>query len=335
MIDGKYFDANDILSYGAPISTVFGSREIGKSYGMMRRALARRRRNHEGMIWLRPFAEDAEKLAQAFGNGKWQELWTRYGYNKDDFRRTSGNRIVYREGDLWRPLIRYAGLSEWESLRDTDDPQEKFLFVDEFVVSSDRLKRYAGAPAQNLLDAIVTLRRGGKKSFPVLLAGNPERGIDWLLPALGVDDRRTPEKVRVYSVDRDIAEEYKIGRVAVLWTRNPRGQSVGGRVSGTAGVLPESLLMRRSGLERIYANIDLGFGLLSVWYGRDCMIVDTVKGDGWVLRSFPDGSRDTVVYTPAVKKNFVFLRDFYRAGRVRFANAEAYKRFQATAGKII
>ena len=48
MIDGKYFDSNIILSHGAPFSVVFGSREIGKSYGQLRRAPARRVRDHEG-----------------------------------------------------------------------------------------------------------------------------------------------------------------------------------------------------------------------------------------------------------------------------------------------
>ena len=72
MIDGKYFDSNVILSHGAPFSVVFGSREIGKSYGQLRRAHARRVRNHEGMVWVRPTAEEAETLASMFGSGKWQ-----------------------------------------------------------------------------------------------------------------------------------------------------------------------------------------------------------------------------------------------------------------------
>lgn len=334
MIDGKFFDSADILCYGAPFSVVFGSREIGKSYGQLRRALARRVRNHSGTLWLRPTAEDAETLAGSFGNGKWQKLWSVYGYDPERFHRISGNRIVYKDGNEWHPLIRYAGLSEWEKLRDNDDPEENFLYFDEFIMSPAKLKRYQGQPAANLLDAWVTLRRG-KPKMPVLMMGNPELGVDWFLPAVGINDRQTPERVRVYQCPDNFRQEYGLDRVAVLWTRNPGGQSVGGAVSGTAGALPESLKKRRGGLERLYANIDLGYGLLSLWYGADCLIVDTVRGQGYTIKNFPDGERDTVVYSPQMKKQFVFLREYWRAGRVRFASAEAFKRFQMTAGRLI
>lgn len=335
MIDGKYFDSNVILSHGAPFSVVFGSREIGKSYGQLRRAHARRVRNHEGMVWVRPTAEEAETLAGMFGSGKWQKLWSTYGYDPDRFRRVGGNRIVYKDGNEWRSMIRYVGLSEWEKIRDNDDPDEKFLYFDEFVMSPAKLKRYTGKPADNLLDMWVSLRRG-KPRMPVLMMGNPELGVDWFLPAIGVEDRQTAERVRTYAVDGEIKSEYDLDRVAVLWTRNPGGQSIGGAVSGTAGALPEALVMRRKGFERLYMNIDLGFGLVSVWFSRDgFLICDTVAGNSFTIRNFPDGSRDTVVFSPAIKKQLVYLRDYWRAGRVRFANAEAFKRWNMTAGRLI
>lgn len=340
MIDGKYFDANDVLSRNCMLNVVFGKREIGKSYGMMRRACARRVRNHEGMVWVRPTAEAAQTLASSFGNDKWQKLWTTYGYEKDRFKRVNGNRIVYKDGNEWRPLIRYWGLSEWEDARDNDDPSEAFLYLDEFVMAPESLRRYCGQPAKHLLDMWVSLRRG-KPKMPVLLAGNPEKGVDWFLPFLGVEDRQTPERVRIYNVAPKIAKEYKTSagetpdKVAVLWTTNPGGQSVGGKTSGTAGDLPEELVQRRCGLEKIYGNFDLGYGLVSLWYGKDCVIVDTVRGPGWVIRNFPDGNRETVVYSSQIKRQMIYLREFWRAGRVRFASPEAYKRFQMTAGRLI
>ena len=46
MIDGKWFDCNDLLRYGCNLNIVNGKRDIGKSYGQYLRAHARRLRNH-------------------------------------------------------------------------------------------------------------------------------------------------------------------------------------------------------------------------------------------------------------------------------------------------
>lgn len=338
MIDGKYWDAAHLLSYGCHGNVVDGKRNIGKSYGMMRRACARRVRNHEGMVWFRFTEDDAKMKLSEFGGEKWQKLWIRYGYNPKDFRRY-GNRILMKIGNDWKPLIRYFGLSEWESARDNDDPEEKFIFFDEFIVSNERLRRYNGQPAKNFLDAWISLRRG-KDRCPFLLAGNPEKGVDWFTPALGITDRRTPEAIRIYKTSEEIQDicrdgDYNLDKIAIEWTTNPLGQSSGGKQSGRVSAVPDGLLMRRRGNERIYGNFDLLAGFFSIWYAGDFMIVDTVKGQAPVVRQFPDGNADTVVYTQQIKRNLVYLREFWRAGRIRYANPDAWSRFMQTSGKLI
>lgn len=275
MIEGKYWDCNDLLSYNCNLSVVNGKRSIGKSYGQLTRAISRRVRNHEAMVWLRMTGEDAGLLAKQFGSDKWTAILDKLGVDRDNVRR-QGNRILWRpyKSESWQPMIRYAGLSEWANLRDTDDPSEKFIYFDEYIVPDSKLRRYTGGrPAENLIDLWLSLRRGSNRC-PILCAGNPELGTDWLLPGLGIRDRQDAEKIRIYRPSEDIRDKcrdevFNLERVAVLWTTNPGGQSAGGEESGTAGRVPDGLLRRRSGSEVFYSQFDLGDGPFSLWYTRD------------------------------------------------------------------
>lgn len=341
MIDGKYLNINDILSYGYDLNIIDGKREIGKSYGNLLRAHARRIRNHEGMVWVRMFAEDADLLASSFGNGKWQDIWRRFGISSDNVKR-SGRRILWRKDDKspWLPMIRYIGLSEWENYRDADDPQEKYLFFDEFIQAPARMKRYAaGIPSENLIDLWISLRRG-KDKMPMLLAGNPELGEDWLLPSLYVNDRQTPERVRVYDasgdlVDRAASVNHDISRIAVLWTTNKGGQSSGGRQSGVVADVPHGARRALSGRERLYATFDFGDGIVSVWYTVGGFIVSTRDADGRVFRLVPDADPRTVVFTQRSRKNCGYLRDAIVAGKLWYTDVSAFRRFGVVAKKIL
>lgn len=343
MIAGKYWDANDILSYNANISAVFACREIGKSYGELIRGHARRIRNHEGMLWLRFTQEAADGLAKKFGDGKWWAVWDQLHIDPDNVKRV-GRRILMRdhEGAPWLPLIRYAGLSEWANLRDTDDPAEKFIFFDEFIVPDHTLKCYTGGePWKNLLDLWISMRRGSDRC-PILLAGNPELGVDWLLPALGIKDRQTPERVRIYRPSdyvRDMCknDKYDLDRVAVLWTTNPGGQSAGGAESGIAQKLPDGLQRRRSGSERFYCQFDFGEGPFAVYYTRDGFMICEARENPAerIVKQFPDGSRRCILFSPTFKQSLDFLRMYWRAGRVKFSDPLAFSRFKHAAPKIV
>ena len=346
LIDGKWFDCNNLLHYGLNLNIVNGKRDIGKSYGQLLRAHARRLRNHEGMLWLRLIADDADKLAGEFASGKWLEIWERYGQTRKNFMRR-GNRIFWREkeGAEWLPLIRFAGLSEWHKLRDRDDPQEKFIFFDEYIVPPDRLSRYRSPnpPAQDLLDLWLSMRRG-KTRCPILCAGNPELGPDWLSPYILRDrDRRTPERVRVYDTKESVREYcrdsdgvYNMEKIAILWTENPTGHHSGGSASGRAQSLPAGLLRARSGSERLYTQLDIGSGFVSLWYARGGgLIVDTVRTPEKVIRLSPDGSALTTVLTPYRKRGFGILRLAWTMGQIWYTNADAYRIFMSDVKKIL
>lgn len=346
MIDGKWFDCNDLLRYGCNLNIVNGKRDIGKSYGQYLRAHARRLRNHEGMIWLRLIAADAERLAGEFGSGKWRAIWERFGQTEANFKRYE-NRILWRanEKSPWLPMIRFAGLSEWAKLRDHDDPQEKFIFFDEYIVPADKLSRYRSPnpPARDLLDLWLSMRRG-KTRCPILCAGNPELGSDWLSPFLLRDrDKQVAERVRVYDTRewvreycRDSDGVYNMDRVAILWTENPGGHHSGGSESGKAFAVPDGLKRNRAGHERVYSQIDLGAGFCSLWLAPGGgLIVDTVQTPQKVVRPAPDGNPATVVLTPYVKRQFEYLRTQWRLGAIWYTNGEAYRRFMQDARKLL
>lgn len=345
MIDGKYIDVNDVLSHGLDINVIKGKREIGKSYGNLIRANARRFRNHEAMVWLRFTAEEAEGLAGEFGSGKWLEIWRHFDQTAENYRRGADGRILWRPHKCadWLPLIRYAGLSEWHKLRDRDDPQEQFLLFDEYIVPDSKFRRYtAGNPAENLLDLWVSLRRGGGK-MPVLLMGNPELGRDWFLPSVGVHDEETPERVRVYDMHGKIIERandpagrFNTSKCAVFWTTNPGGQSSGGDDSGRSACVPDGLQRARGGHEMPYCQFDFGGGHVSLWYTRDgALIVDTTNTPDHVVKLFPDGDPRTVIFSQGLRRRCSYLRQCYLSGRVYFANYDAFLRFGDVIKKIL
>lgn len=344
MIDGKYIDFNEILSHNCHVNVVDGKREIGKSYGGNRRSLARRIRDHEGVVWLRLTREDAIARASEFGSGKWIALLEREGLTLDNVQR-NGCRILFRrsKGDDWQPLIRYIGLSEWNKMRDGDDPQEKLLFFDEFIVPDAKLRRYiamVGDPFEHLCDLWISLRRG-KNKMPILAVGNPELGTDWITPALGIFDRQIPETIKTYRIREDIAERlsndvYHVDRAAVWWTTNPGGQSAGGDASGRARGVPAGLYARRGGHETVWADFDLPAGRFSVWLAPHRMICASVATDVPRIRVLPDGDPRTIVLTSQFRtRHLSALAEFWRVGWIKFEDAAAYTTFLASLPLII
>lgn len=344
MIDGRFIDFNEILSHNLHLNFVDGKREIGKSYGMNRRTLARRIRDGEAIVWARLTLEDAIERAREFGSGKWTELLAREGLTMENVMR-NGRRILYRphKGADWLPLIRYVGLSEWNKMRDGDDPQERLFFFDEFIVPDAKIRRYMGMvgnPVDHLLDMWISLRRG-KSRMPILAVGNPELGPDWLTPALGIVDKQVPERIKTYRLRDDVAERltndvYKVDRAAVWWTTNPGGQSAGGDASGRPQDVPRGLYARRGGHETPWAYFDLPGGSFSVWLTHGAMICASCGADVPRIRLFPDGDRRTIVLTPQFRRRHLgALADYWRLGRVKFEDAMALSAFQAAVPQII
>lgn len=342
MIDGKWWDSADILSYNCQGNIVKAKREIGKSYGQLKKAIARRERNHEAMIWLRFSDVEADALAGCFGDGKWVEIWESLGMTADQFRR-KGRRVLWRKdkNSPWLPLIRFAGLTEWHNLRDNDDPQEKFLFFDEFIVPDSKLRNYRGRrPADDFIDLWISLRRG-KAKMPFLMCGNPELGSDWFLPSIGIDDREKMEKISIYTPRDDIrdkcrSELHNLDRVAVQWTQNPDGHSAGGSASGLAQAIPQGLQDRVKGTETLYAIIDLGDGPVTLWLSPRGVLVDvgTVAGK-IVFRDVPDGSLYTRILPRDPRRLFGLLKSFWLLGRVYYTGAEAFRRFSRYVKKLV
>lgn len=344
MIDGRFIDFNDILSYNLNVNVVDGKREIGKSYGMNRRMIARRIRNHEAIVWCRLTAEDALARASEFGSGKWLELAEREGLTLDNFTR-NGRRILYRPDKRadWLPLVRYVGLSEWNKMRDGDDPQERLLFLDEFIVPDEKLRRYCGMvgnPFEHLCDLWISLRRG-KEKMPILAVGNPELGSDWLTPALGISDKQTPERIKTYRIRDDVAERltndvYKVNRAAIWWTTNPDGQSAGGGASGRPKEVPRGLYARRGGHETPWADFDLPAGRFSIWLSHGRMICASVGTSVPRIRLLPDGDPRTIVLTPQFRRRHLSaLAEFWRVGWVKFEDPAAYSAFLASLPLIV
>ena len=52
LIDGKWINWTELLSWGSLITESIADRDVGKSYGMLKRCMVRARKHGEAMVWL-------------------------------------------------------------------------------------------------------------------------------------------------------------------------------------------------------------------------------------------------------------------------------------------
>lgn len=333
-----YWDSRAVLSYNTDIAIVEGDRNIGKSYGQLIRAIMNTKRHRASMCWLRRTEAEADELARSVGSGKWRTILARCGFTSEDVKR-SGRRVSLRVRGEWRPCIRYAALVEWNDLRDSDEPNERYIFLDEAFTTLEKRRRYAGDEVRDFLDIYVSLRRE-KERFPALICGNADQADNPYLNYFGLEPNKRGG-VELLSTGNG-----KFNRIAYERVRREAVGSFANTVKGTRygafldgvphGVNPALFGTRDVRCENnCYAAFDL-CGYISIWYAKKGgLIVDITDAKTDYFVAFPNGDPRAYVFTNEIRKRLVVLRDAWRAGRVRFTNATAFERGAATIARIL
>lgn len=323
-VAGKlYHSWRPLFSREWDIAIVEGDRDIGKSYGMMIRAVKRCMRKGVSMAWLRRTDEEAKALAAMFPSTKWEKIARRCGITIDRLRR-HGNRILLQRvagKDEWVTCIRYASVSGWAKLRDTDEPHEELMYIDDAFTTVERLRRYAGDECSDAMDAWVSLRRENVK-YRLLIAGNMEKTVNPYLEYFGIKRPRIDSGIVVFRSDtRTIA--YERARNLNVPNNLLSGTTYGDFMSGDPkGAASTASIRKIPPGARLYLNADFGHRC-SVWMKDGSMWISTRKASGKVLKSAPDGDDQTVVLTANIRKRCVQLRESYRRGRLWYDSAEA------------
>lgn len=335
MNGGKWWSSRRVLSYGTDIAIVEGGRDIGKSYGQLIRAIKNTIRRGASMAWLRRTEVEADALARSVGSGKWKEVLRRFGLTKDDVKR-KGNIVYIQTRGEWRRCIRYAALSQWNSLRDTDTPEERYIFLDEAFTTMEKRRLYEGSEVRDFLDIYKSLRRG-KEHFQALICGNADAASNVYLEYFALRPTIGDEGVELLHAGdaRRIAFERVKGRDAGSFSRLVEGTAYGAFMQGTPHGVNNALISRGVKRGAVYGAFDL-FGYVSIWYTREgFMLVDTANTGGLYYVGAPNGDRAALVFDNSARRRLGVLREAWRVGRVRFASPLAYERGMRTLSKVL
>lgn len=327
-----YHSWTPLLSRPGIIYMAEGDRGVGKSYPMMVRAMRRMIRHHRATVWLRRTDVEAKDWLASFGSQKWRNIAMQARLDPDKLRR-QGALILYNRGDdkrpSWEKLFRVGAVSAWSHFRDTDDPREELIFLDEAFATVEAHRRYQGNEVDHCLDILKSLRRGEGSDLRLLIAGNAERAANPWLDYFGIKHPRISSGIVGLSPTRHGAlgsiwferiPGETLDDLDVLLTGTAMGDFLRGKPKGLTAALIEPVPRGAS----CYVQTDFG-RLLSFWLASDgCMYVSCRAGYGPVLRERPDGSPGTVVMTPDIRQRFGLLRAAWKRGSVRFDTPEAH-----------
>lgn len=336
-----YHDWKRLLSCNGLIYIAEGTRQVGKSFPMRARAILRHIRTGEAVFWSRRTETEVDQFVSTFPGPKWERLCRYCGIELKQLRMKNGTLQFQREENgSWAKVMRFGSISRWNSFRDTDDPKETLLYLDEAFATVAKTRAYGGNEVNDALDLFRTLRHEDDSRMRMLVAGNPDRACNLWLDYFGIRRPKIRSGIVALTPTVNGGEFGKIwyeyipphGTDALdrLLTGTEQGAFLQGQAKGTdprliASIPPGS---------QWYCNFDFG-GFLSVWRSGDYMIFSRSYAPGPVFRNRPDGGKDTLLFTADVRKRLVLLRNAWAQGRVRFASDEAMESAADVVAKII
>lgn len=332
-----------LLSRGALISIAEVDRDVGKSYPMIVRAFCRIQRNRRSMVWLRRTEEEIKEWLTTVGSAKWAKAIRQAGLDPAKVRR-QGNKIMYDFGDErrhdWRKVIRAGAVSGWSEFRDTDDPAEELIYLDEAFATVEKYRRYQGNEVHDCLDIFKTLRREGS-DIRLLIAGNAEKAVNPWFEYFGVSAPKMKRKIPLNSgplyesqfcaidpakkgtgIGRIVYERgWKVAEDDLMTALS--GTAYGDFLHGAPKGQNKALLRPVPVGARVYVSVDFGRPV-SIWRAREgYFIVSMRRASGTVIRKTPNGSADVLLLCPELRKSLVSLRIAWARGQVFFDSAEA------------
>lgn len=325
----KYHSWQPLIDTHAQLCICEGDRDVGKSFPMMIRAIKRGWRKGRSMLWLRRTQKEVKELANAFGSAKWQKAAEIAGVPFDCLKRNGRYIALTRKNGQKVNIIHYAALSESKALRDTDDPAMDTIFIDEAFTTVNKIRQYRGNEVEDAMDIIKSMRRD-ERYIVTIVAGNREMVATPWYDYFGIERPKFAEGITVLhsrSGARIAFERVRKHKravdaqgFAVLADGTGYGSFMDGNAKGVAEGLIEAL---RPGA-KYYANVDFGTRL-SIWIQNGHMVFSTARNPGGCVTDKLTGEPGAVLFTPLIRKRFTWLREYYRAGNIRFASDKAYE----------
>lgn len=342
-----YHSMRPLLDRGALISICQGTRGIGKSFPMLIRTMTRIQRNHRGVLWLRRTSEEADEWINTFGSSKWLRAAKIAGIDAERLKRKR-NIIMYNTGRFlnpeWVRMIRVNALVDWNDLRDTDDPHEELVILDEAFATIQKMNRYSGNEVHDFFDIFASMYREGENDIRALIMGNEETASNPYFNYLGMkppkieegiimltpeDGKRYPAKYGAIAYERALNHNEESALASVL-----SGTDYGGFLKGDAKGVDRGLIAPMPTRRNFYCAADFG-RRVTFWRCNGFIWVSMNLAPGSTIRKTVDGRPDTVPLTPAVKKKLHALRECIRLNALRFDSPEAYQIGMDAIGKLL
>lgn len=333
-----YHSMRPLLSRGALISICQATRGTGKSYPMLLRTMCRAERCHRSVLWLRRTGEEAETWLDTFGSAKWLKIAKQAGIDFDRFKKRK-NIIYYNDGPFLRPrwerMMRVHALVDWNDLRDTDDPREELIILDEAFCTMEKRNRYTGNEVHDFLDIFASMYREGENDIRALIMGNeemalnpyfdylnmkrPENLVEGIVMLNPQDGKRFPARYGAIAYERALNHNADSALTSLL-----AGTDYGGYLKGDAKGIDRGLVAPLPKRRNYYAAADFG-RRVTFWRAEGMIWVSMNRAEGPTVRPTVDGRPDTVPLSPVVKKNLHALRECIRNNLLRFDTPEAYQ----------
>lgn len=173
----KYYSALPIMSHNAILNIVLGGRNIGKTWAFKRRAARRALKRGKKTVWIRRTVKEAAECAETFFSSK--DLCEFCGvsiYNKESNKKGNvkhlGRRYFIKRGKRWEWFLKIIALSEWKTMRSSDDINCDTIIFDEFTTTPEKYLQYRGNEARDLIDLAISVMR--QHEVKIFLMGNKE-----------------------------------------------------------------------------------------------------------------------------------------------------------------
>lgn len=342
-----YHSMRPLLSRGALISMCQATRGTGKSFPMLLRTMCRAERCHRSVLWLRRTGEEAETWLDTFGSAKWLKVAKLAGIDFDRFKKRK-NFILYNDGPFLRPrwerMMRVHALVDWNDLRDTDDPREELIILDEAFATVEKRNRYTGDEVHDFLDIFASMYREGENDIRALIMGNEEmasnpyfdylhmkrpnliEGITMLTPMNG---KEFPARYGGIAYERALNHNKDSELTQLL-----AGTDYGGFLKGDAKGIDRGMIEPLPRNRRFYCGADFG-RRVTFWTAEGRIWGSMNRAEGPTVRAGVDGRPDTVPLSREAKKRLSFLRLCFLNNQVRFDCPEAYQIGMDAIGRML
>lgn len=338
----EWYSCAPLLSYNAITNIINTVRNIGKTWGVKKRAYKRAKKRGKRTLWIRRTKGEASKCARTFYGSRDLRKFCNIEHvalAKTKPRpysiRQNGRFIEIFRGGRWEWFIQIVALCEYKDVRSVDDVDCDTIVFDEFTATPEKYRMYKGNEFNDFMDIFISTMRHHRVTL--ILLGNAESVDNPIMCGLKLpviprtfEGKRRFRKgtiiVEQINTQVDTDSEYE-RRVALMLEGTKYGAYL---KSGVYKNQPDIILRKPPAGCGGYLQLN--------WQGKDINIKRDTRTDDYYITTIIDTT--CTVYTDTIQRRFnkqvqlqkklhlQYFRGIQQAiadGRVMYENYAAYE----------